>query len=128
MKLRVISDTEACYVGSIDAAIGMIVKGGQTIKKVNEKSVLVKGLDSDDKLTDASILYSEAVKHGFKVIESHELELEAAKRRKFKEGEWWYEHCGEITDLKILEDATVKAGYEFAKATAILRELALKGL
>lgn len=131
MKLRVIRDTDTSYVGMIEATPGMPIKGGRKIEKVNNKSILVRSIEVDDyleKLEDASIWYTDAIKFCFDAIESDLLEHEAAKRREFSEGESWYEQKGEFVNSKILENTRVKAGYEFARATAILRELALKGL
>jgi len=128
MKLRVIKDSDTSYIGTIEARVGLPTKDGKVIAKVNTKSVIVEGRDSTDKVTDASVWYTDAVKYGFDEIESTVLEHEAAKKRQFSEGEWWYEQRGEFVEPHVLQNSRVKAGYEFAKATAMLRELALKGL
>lgn len=130
MKIRVIRDTDSSYIGTIDAAVGMPIKDERVITKVNSKSIVVENRESSDKLLqgEASIWYTDAIKYGFDKIESCALEYEAAKRRKFTEGEWWYEQRGEFVEPHILQHPTVKAGWEFAKATTALRELALRGL
>lgn len=128
MLVNVIRDTDSVYIGTMQAFKGMKIKNGAEIIKVNERSVIVSSRHSDEKITEASVWYTDAVLYGFDEIETHILEYKAAKRRQFAEGEWWFEQKGDFVDEDILQNTIVKAGYEFAKATNALRELVLKGL
>lgn len=133
MKLRVIRDTNSEYLTSIDAEAGMLLKDGRAIAKANSKSIVVTGVDGESegaKLLEAAVWYSDAVEgnYGIEKVEGHELEMQAAKARKFAEGEWWYNHRGDFVSLHTLQNPCVRAGWEFAKSTSVLRNLILKGL
>ena len=127
MKVKVIKDTDTTYITSMEAVVGMTLRTGKVIEKVNNKTILARGIYCTEKIDDASIWYTEAVKHGLEEKEYHDSQLEASKLRRFKEGELWYEETQGKT-LYDTDDEVIKAGYKFAQATAMLRELALKGL
>ncbi|HEY9295306.1 MAG TPA: hypothetical protein VIQ31_02830 [Phormidium sp.] len=150
MKLRIISDSDSFYLGTIEAVVGMELKDGRVIVKVNPKSIqviqpLVFGtqteivkITEDSIWEETSIWYTEMLKWGYPQLEleQHQVQIEARNERHFSEGEWWffrvrdckdYEIEKELTQVveTILKNPIKKAGYEFASATYTLRKLVL---
>ncbi len=124
----VIQDSDLTGIGRIDAQVGIELANGYKIVKVNGKSVIAERDNHTEKFFDPiSIYYTEAVNWGFagKAGVDGRAEGLAAVVRKFNRGEIAYQQYLERGFISLLSDRIEKAGYDFAKETMGLREVAI---
>lgn len=129
MNINVIN-RDGYRIGAIIPAVGMNTKGG-VIEKVNGKSLVIRNAAGVvSRVTDQdyvpSVSYIEATRFGFDLlpVPEHAQEVEADKRKRFAQGEFSFNN--QLS--KPERDSAAIAGWEFAEATARLRQIILSSL
>jgi hypothetical protein len=131
MQLIVIKDSDDVALGKIEARLGMWLANGYQIIKVNVKSLIARDKEEfEEKFTSpTSVYYTEAKRWGFSSREVDDsVENRAALMRKFRRGEFAYQHYIEYGVILPLSDSIERAGYEFARKLQEMRSSEIQRL
>jgi len=131
MQLIVIKDSDDVALGKIEARVGMWLANGYQIIKVNAKSLIARDKEEfEEKFTSpTSVYYTEAKRWGFSSREVDDsVENRAVLMRKFRWGEFAYQHYIEYGVILPLSDSVECAGYEFAKKVDKMRSIEVQQL